>query len=87
MPDISKWNTNNIINMDFMFARCKSLLSLPDISKWNTNNLKNIYQVFAESENLVLSKKILKKFQDKNYSDDENSNSSSHSSEKEKKIF
>ena len=25
LPDISKWNTNNIIDMDYMFNGCKSL--------------------------------------------------------------
>ena len=35
LPDISKRNTNNITNMNAMFARCFSLSPLPDISKWN----------------------------------------------------
>ena len=38
LPDISKWNINNITDMNNMFEGCSSLLSLPDISKWNTNN-------------------------------------------------
>ena len=38
LPDISKWNTNNVTNMEGLFANCSSLISLPDISKWNTNN-------------------------------------------------
>ena len=42
LPDISKWNTNNVTNMSFMFNECKQLLSLPDISKWNTNNVINM---------------------------------------------
>ena len=33
LPDISKWNINNVKNMSFMFEGCKSLSSLPDISK------------------------------------------------------
>ena len=37
LPNISKWNTNNINNMSWMFSDCSSLSSLPDISKWNTN--------------------------------------------------
>ena len=36
LPDISKWNTNNIIDMSGIFGGdclcgCSSLLSLPDI--------------------------------------------------------
>ena len=33
LPDISKWNTNNITDMSNTFCWCKSLSSLPDISK------------------------------------------------------
>ena len=33
LPNISKWNTNNIINMSNVFSDCESLFSLPDISK------------------------------------------------------
>ena len=42
LPDISKWNTNNVKNMFGMFNNCSSLLSLPDISKWNTNNVADM---------------------------------------------
>jgi surface protein len=34
LPDISKWNTNNVTYMSYMFCGCSSLSSLPDISKW-----------------------------------------------------
>ena len=33
LPDISKWNTNNVTNMGGMFADCELLSSLPEISK------------------------------------------------------
>ena len=33
LTDISKWNTNNAIDMIFMLSGCSSLLSLIDISK------------------------------------------------------
>ena len=39
LPDISKWEINNIINMSNIFVGCSSLKYLPDISKWNTNNV------------------------------------------------
>jgi len=31
LPNISTWNTKNIINMQKLFAGCSSLKSLPDI--------------------------------------------------------
>ena len=46
LPDISKWNTINVINMSDMFSCCSSLSSLPDISKWNTNNVNNMSRMF-----------------------------------------
>ena len=42
LPDISKWNTNNVTDMSLIFYDCHSLISLPDISKWNTNNIEKI---------------------------------------------
>ena len=45
LPDISKWNTNNVTNMYRLFYRCSSLSSLPDISKWNINNVKNMSEL------------------------------------------
>ena len=42
LPDISKWNTTDVINMSGMFYDCESLKFLPDISKWNTNKLTNL---------------------------------------------
>ena len=35
LPDISKWNTENVIDMGGMFSICSSLVGLSDISKWN----------------------------------------------------
>ena len=31
LPDISKWNINNVTNMNGIFSECSSLTSLPDI--------------------------------------------------------
>jgi len=53
LPDISKWNTDNMIDMSRIFINCYSLLSLPDISKWNTNNLNNMNGVFANCVSLT----------------------------------
>ena len=30
LPDISKWNANNVTTMNYMFYGCKLLKSLPD---------------------------------------------------------
>ena len=49
LPDISKWNTKNIINMNGIFCMCESLKSLPDISNWNTENVKDISEMFSRS--------------------------------------
>ena len=46
LPDISKWNTNNVNNMSGMFFNCESLISMPDISKWNTDNVNNLSGMF-----------------------------------------
>ena len=40
LPDISKWNTNNVTNMKSMFNGCSSLSSVFDFSKiYQTNSL------------------------------------------------
>jgi len=39
LPDISKWDANNITFLNSLFFNCSSLISLPDISKWNIFNL------------------------------------------------
>ena len=52
LPDISKWNTDNIINFDFLFTDCISLKELPDISKWNTSNVKNMAFLFYRCSSL-----------------------------------
>ena len=46
LPDISKWDTKNITNMNSMFNWCSSLQSLPDISKWDTKNVTNMSYMF-----------------------------------------
>ena len=46
LPDISKWNTKNVTDMNSLFCGCKCLLKLPDISKWNTNNVKDFSGIF-----------------------------------------
>ena len=33
LPDISKWNTNNVTDMSNMFSNCESLIFLPTLIK------------------------------------------------------
>ena len=35
LPNISKWNTNNLKQLKSLFSDCNLLLSLPDLTKWN----------------------------------------------------
>ena len=53
LPDISDWDTSNIIDMSKIFYNCRSLSSLPDISKWDTKNVidmnKMLYNCFSLS--------------------------------------
>ena len=49
LPDISKWNTYNIINIGEMFSGASSLSYLPSISNWEFNSYyeKTIYLMNA----------------------------------------
>ena len=46
LPDISKWNTKNVENMESLFYECSKLSSLPNISKWIINKVKDIILCF-----------------------------------------
>ena len=61
LPDISKWITNNVTDMNHMFYECSSLSSLPEISKWNTNNVTNMSWLFNGCLNIIISKIIADK--------------------------
>ena len=62
LPDISKWNTNNVTNMSYMFYECSSLACLPDISKWNIINICNVNFMFPDCLNIIIPKIIKIKF-------------------------
>ena len=53
LPDLSKWNTENVTNMSNLFNGCKSLKSIPDLSKWNTKNVTNMSNLFNGCKSLV----------------------------------
>jgi len=59
---ISKWNINNVTYMYRMFSGCSSLSSLPDISKWNTKYTVYLNNILDGSLNIIISKKIKRKF-------------------------
>ena len=48
LPDISRWNTNNIKDINSLFYGCSSLTKLPDISKWNTININDMNSLFCD---------------------------------------
>ena len=52
LPDISKWNTCNVMDINHIFSECVKLASLPDISKWNTSNIENMSYAFYYCENI-----------------------------------
>ena len=69
LPDISKWNMKNCVNLSSMFEGCENLRSLPDLSKWNTQNLKSKEDMFKGCK--YLEGKIPAKFLSQNLSKEE----------------
>ena len=51
LPNISKWNTNKVNNMNFMFKGCSKLDSLPDLSSWNLERVKEKKEMFDKRFN------------------------------------
>ena len=47
LPDISNWDTSNVVDMSRIFSQCSSLTSLPDISKWDTSKVINMIGMFS----------------------------------------
>ena len=54
LPDISKWNTNNVNDIYEMLRNCISLSSLPDITKWNTNKIRDMENMNLNCYNCLL---------------------------------
>ena len=49
LPDLSKWDINNVKFMESILQNCSSLLYIPDISKWIEKNRKiNISNIFQD---------------------------------------
>ena len=55
LPDISKWNINNINDMSWMFNGCEILNSLSDISKWYKNIAKDKYIMNMSKINITIN--------------------------------
>ena len=47
IPDISKWNTENVTDISGLFSGCSSLKLIPDISGWNISNVTDINNLFS----------------------------------------
>ena len=53
LPDISKWNIKNVVNMNSMFNHCESIKNISDISKWDTKNVTNMSSMFYHCKSLT----------------------------------
>ena len=53
LPDISKWNVENVKNIRLMFSSCSSLIFLPDLSKWNITKIKKKEELCSDSFLLI----------------------------------
>ena len=52
LPDISKWDTKNIVNIRSMFNGCSSLTELSGISKWDISQVTDISFLFNKCSSL-----------------------------------
>ena len=67
LPDISRWNTENLKNAENMFFNCISLISLPDITKWNIQPDCSVEEFLDNCILLDIPEKIKNKFKINNY--------------------
>ena len=61
LPDISKWNIDNVKYLNGLFYECSSLKELPDISKWDINNESKIKKFIINCSKEKSDKTDLKK--------------------------
>ena len=59
LPDLFKKNYTNIIQMDYIFYGCYSLILIPNISVWDTSKIYQMKNIFGNCINCV---KISPKF-------------------------
>ena len=60
IPDISKWDTHNVIIMTALFNDCSNLTFLPDISNWDTQKVIYFNGIFCGCSSLKLLPDISK---------------------------
>ena len=53
LPDISKWETDNVENISCLFHNCSKLYSIPDISKWNLNKVNKCESLIKGCSSLI----------------------------------
>ena len=53
LPDLSKWDTSNVMNMGNLFNNCSSLTKLFDMSGWKTGNIRYKKNIFDGCINLI----------------------------------
>ena len=58
MPDILKWNTHNIKDIEGIFDNFNSLFYLPDIIRWDTSNVNN-FQITLNLNNFSVDSHYL----------------------------
>ena len=46
MPNISKWNVNNVKSINNLFSKCSSLIELPNLGDWEINKITDLSYVF-----------------------------------------
>ena len=52
LPDISRWDTSNVIYMKYMFYSCSSLKFISDISRWKTGKVEYMCNMFDKCESI-----------------------------------
>ena len=53
LPDISNWDTSNVVDMSKMFMCLKHIISFPDISKWKIQKVTTMEEMFYFCTNLI----------------------------------
>ena len=51
--DLSNFNTQNVIDIEYMFNNCHSLSSSLDLSNYNTQNVTNMKSIFCYYNSLI----------------------------------
>ena len=60
LPDINKWDTTGVTNIESFFFNCSSLTILPDILNLNTSNVISLKAFFYNCSSLTVSPDISK---------------------------